>query len=80
MEELPEDAWNHIFPRNSERKGIWCDMACLRIYRVRNELSGCFTPEMSCSRYWIGRALEDAKGEVSMAEYEVRAGSAGIIT
>ncbi|MCW3129895.1 MAG: hypothetical protein N2V75_07350 [Methanophagales archaeon] len=28
--------------------------------------------EMSCSRYWIERALEDAKGEVSMAEYEVR--------
>ena len=23
--------------------------------------------EMSCSRYWIERALEDAKGEVSMA-------------
>ena len=100
VEELPEDAWNHIFLRDSERKEIWCDMACLRIYQVRNGLPGPESwlilrkeengekkyqfsnaspntkmnrlAEMSCSRYWIERALEDAKGEVSMAEYEVR--------
>lgn len=28
--------------------------------------------EMSCSRYWIERAFEDGKGEVGMADYEVR--------
>ncbi|RLG29478.1 hypothetical protein DRN97_11825 [Methanosarcinales archaeon] len=28
--------------------------------------------EMSCSRYWMERALEDAKGEAGMADYEVR--------
>jgi hypothetical protein len=27
---------------------------------------------MSCSRYWIERAIEDAKGEVGLADYEVR--------
>src|SRR5450756_1814517 len=28
--------------------------------------------QMSCSRYWIERALEDAKGEAGMADYQVR--------
>jgi hypothetical protein len=28
--------------------------------------------KMSCSRYWIERALEDAKGEGGLADYEVR--------
>ena len=27
---------------------------------------------MSCSRYWIERAIQDAKGEVGMDEYQVR--------
>ena len=27
---------------------------------------------MSCSLYWMERALEDAKGEVGMGDYEVR--------
>jgi SRSO17 transposase len=27
---------------------------------------------MSCSRYWIERAFEDAKGGTGMADYEVR--------
>ena len=26
----------------------------------------------ACSRYWMERALEDAKGEMGMADYEVR--------
>ena len=39
-EELPDDAWDHIFLRDSERKEIWCDMACLRIYQVRDGLPG----------------------------------------
>jgi len=99
-EELPEDAWDNIFLRDSERKEIWCDMACLRIHQVRDGLPGPESwliirkeengkkkyqfsnaspdtkmnrlAEMSCSRYWIERALEDAKGEVGMADYEVR--------
>ena len=96
-EELPEDAWENIFLRDSERKEIWCDMACLRIHQVRDGLPGPESwliirkdengkkyqfsnaspdtkmnrlAEMSCSRYWIERALEDAKGEVGMADYE----------
>ena len=28
--------------------------------------------KMSCSRYWIERALEDAKGIADLADYEVR--------
>lgn len=28
--------------------------------------------KMSCSRFWIERALEDGKGEVGMGDYEVR--------
>ena len=99
-EEMPEDAWDNIFLRDSERKEIWCDMACLRIHQVRDGLPGPESwliirkeengkkkyqfsnaspdtkmnrlAEMSCSRYWIERALEDAKGEVGMADYEVR--------
>jgi len=27
---------------------------------------------MSCSRYWIERALEDAKGDGGLADYELR--------
>jgi hypothetical protein len=27
---------------------------------------------MSCSRYWIERALEDGKGEAGLADYQVR--------
>jgi len=28
--------------------------------------------QMSCSRYWIERAIEDAKGEAGLADYQVR--------
>ncbi len=28
--------------------------------------------KMSASRYWIERAIQDAKGEVGMADYQVR--------
>jgi SRSO17 transposase len=100
MEELPDDAWEHTFLRDTERKELWCDLACLRVCQVRDELPGPESwlilrkdangekkyqlsnaspntklnrlAEMSCSRYWIERALEDAKGEVGMADYEVR--------
>jgi len=100
VEELPVDAWEHTFLRDTERKELWCDMACLRVHQVRDGLPGPESwlilrkedngekkyqlsnaspdtkksrlAEMSCSRYWMERALEDAKGEVGMADYEVR--------
>ncbi|HUV82190.1 MAG TPA: IS701 family transposase, partial [archaeon] len=28
--------------------------------------------QMSCSRYWIERAFQDAKGNAGMADYQVR--------
>jgi SRSO17 transposase len=99
-EELPDDAWDHIFLRDTEKKELWCDMACLRVHQVRDGLPGPESwliirkddngemkyqlsnaspnatknrlSEMSCSRYWIERAFEDGKGEVGMADYEVR--------
>jgi len=100
VEELPDDAWEHTFLRDTERRELWCDMACLRVHQVRDGLPGPESwlilrkedngekkyqlsnaspdtkmsrlAEMSCSRYWMERALEDAKGEVGMADYEVR--------
>jgi len=99
-EELPDDAWDTIFLRDTERKELWCDMACLRVHQVRDGLPGPESrliirkddngemkyqlsnaspnvtknrlAEMSCSRYWVERAFEDGKGEVGMADYEVR--------
>jgi len=37
-EELPKDARDNIFLRDSERKEIWCNMACL--HQVRDGLPG----------------------------------------
>jgi SRSO17 transposase len=99
-EEHSDKPWEHIFLRDTERKELWCDMVCLRVYQVRDELPGRESwliirkddngemkyqlsnaspnatmkrlAEMSCSRYWIERAFEDAKGEVGMADYQVR--------
>ena len=99
-EELLDGTWDHIFLRDTERKELWCDMACLRVHQVRDRLPGPESwliirkddngemkyqlsnaspnatknrlAEMSCSRYWIERAFEDGKGEVGMADYEVR--------
>ena len=99
-EETPEEEKERVFLRDTERKELWCNMVCLRVYQVREGLPGPESwliilwddngevkyqlsnaspgtkmkrlAEMSCSRYWIERALEDAKGEVGMADYEVR--------
>jgi SRSO17 transposase len=98
--EIPEVEKERIFLRDTERKELWCNMVCLRVYPVRDELPGPESwliirwddngevkyqlsnapantkikrlAEMSCSRYWIERAFEDAKGELGMADYEVR--------
>lgn len=100
-ESLKEFRWNRIFLRDTERKELWCEMACLRVYPVRDELPGeevwliirrdedkkrtkyqlSNAPletsierlgQMSCSRYWIERAFEDAKGIAGLADYQIR--------
>ncbi|MFQ6118961.1 MAG: IS701 family transposase [Methanosarcinales archaeon] len=98
--ETPEQEKDRVFLRDTERKELWCKMACLRVYQIRDGIPGPESwliirwfdngevkyqlsnasprtkqrrlAEMSCSRYWIERALEDAKGEVGMGDYEVR--------
>ena len=98
---LDSSNWERVFLRDSERKELWCQLACLRVYPVVDSLPGkeCWLllrrnegeseikyqlsnappdtsverlGKMSCSRYWIERALEDAKSEVGLADYEVR--------
>lgn len=98
---LPPEAWHRLFLRDTERKGLWCRLAAVRVFPVRDGLPGPehwlgirqnegepevkyqlsnaspSTPvarlgQMSASRYWMERALEDAKGEAGLADYEVR--------
>jgi len=100
-DQLDSSEFHHIFLRDTERKELWCQMACLRIYPVNNKLPGkeawliirkddgdanikyqlSNAPlgtsierlgDMSCSRYWIERTLQDAKGNAKMADYQVR--------
>jgi SRSO17 transposase len=99
--ELDSSQWHRVYLRDSERKEMWCKLACLRIYPVNESLPGkeCWLiirrnegesdtkyqlsnapleisieklGQMSCSRYWIERALEDAKGDGGLADYELR--------
>jgi SRSO17 transposase len=99
--ELDLSQWHRVYLRDSERKEMWCKLACLRVYPVKDSLPGneCWLiirrnegendtkyqfsnapletsieklGKMSCSRYWIERALEDAKGDGGLADYEVR--------
>jgi SRSO17 transposase len=98
--EIPAVEKEHVFLRDTERRELWCNMVCLRVYQVRDTLPGpeswliirwddngeikyqlsnasptaeiARLAEMSCSRYWIERAFEDAKGEIGLADYEVR--------
>jgi SRSO17 transposase len=101
VNDLDSLQWHRVFLRDSERKEMWCKLACLRVYPVNNSLPGkeCWLiirrnegendtkyqfsnapletsieklGQMSCSRYWIERALEDAKGDGGLADYEVR--------
>jgi SRSO17 transposase len=100
-DQLDPSEYQHVFLRDTERKELWCKMACLRVYPVQDELPGKETwliirkddgenktkyqfsnapintsierfGQMSCSRYWIERALQDAKGNAKMADYQVR--------
>lgn len=101
VNDLDSSHWQRVFLRDSERKEMWCKLACIRVYPVNDSLPGneCWLVirrnegendtkyqfsnapvdtsieklgKMSCSRYWIERALEDAKGDVGLADYEVR--------
>lgn len=98
---LPASLWNRVLIRDTDRKELWSQIACIRVYPVRDGLPGkehwliirkdegenktkhqmsnapANTPikslgEMSASRYWIERAIQDAKGEGGMTDYEVR--------
>jgi len=98
---LDPSQWQHVFLRDTERKELWSNLACLRVCPVRNGLPGkdawliirkddgekrtkyqlSNVPvdttvermgQMSCSRYWIERALEDAKGNTGLGDYQVR--------
>jgi SRSO17 transposase len=92
--------WEHILIRDTERKELWSNIACIRVYPVVDKLPGdelwliirkddgnettkyqfsnapldtdiTRFAQMSCSRYWIERAIEDAKG-VGLADYQIR--------
>jgi SRSO17 transposase len=100
-DQLAPSEYQRVFLRDTERKELWCQMVCLRVYPVQDELPGKETwliirkddgenktkyqfsnapintnierfGQMSCSRYWIERALQDAKGNAKMADYQVR--------
>jgi SRSO17 transposase len=95
------DKWVRVPVRETERKELKIDIACLRVYPVENRLPGNEVwliirkevgtdiikyqlsnapastdvkrlAKMSCSRYWIERAIEDAKGIGALADYEAR--------
>ena len=100
-QELDSSQYHRIFVRDSERKNIWCELTCLRVYSTDNSLPSnerwliirrtegekkikyqfSNAPletslekfgKMSYSRYWIERAIEDAKSDLGLADYEVR--------
>jgi len=37
---LDASEYHHVFLRDSERKEMWCHIACLRVYPVQDELPG----------------------------------------
>jgi SRSO17 transposase len=98
---IDQSQWKQVLARNTERKELMINIACLRVYPVENNLPakelwlvirkevGQDTikyqltnasldtdverlAKMSCSRYWIERAIEDAKGVASLEDYEAR--------
>ncbi len=104
-DQVDPELWNHFFIRDTERKELWSNVACVRVYPIDNGLPGkelwliirrddgesttkyqmsnapldtSFEQlaKMACSRYWIERAFEDAKGNAGLADYEVRSWTA----
>ena len=100
-EQIETAQWRQVTVRDTERKELKIDIACLRVYPVENKLPGkelwliirkevgqgtvkyqlsnaapdsdiLKLAKMSCSRYWIERAIEDAKGVASLEDYEAR--------
>ncbi len=98
---LDASQWERVFVRDTERKELWSNMVCFRVYPVVDKLPGdelwliirkddgessikyqlSNAPpntsverfaQMSCSRYWIERSFEDAKGIAGLADYQVR--------
>jgi|LGVC01.1.fsa_nt_gb SRSO17 transposase len=39
-DQLDAEQWNHIFIRDTERKKLWSNIACIRVYPVVDELPG----------------------------------------
>jgi SRSO17 transposase len=95
------EKWVRVPVRDTERKELKIDIACLRVFPIENQMPGkelwliirkevgedaikyqfSNAPDdtdlnrlakMSCSRYWIERAIEDAKGIGALADYEAR--------
>ena len=100
-ERIDPKQWRQVPVRNTERKELKMDIACLRVFPVENRLPGkelwlvirkevgqdtvkyqltnaapdtdiLRLAKMSCSRYWVERAIEDAKGVGSLEDYEAR--------
>ena len=98
---IDAEKWVRVPVRDTERKELKLDIACLRVYPVENQMPGkelwliirkevgedvikyqfsnapidtdlSQLARMSCSRYWIERAIEDAKGIGALADYEAR--------
>lgn len=98
---LDDSQWNHVYVRDTERKKLWSNIACLRVYPVIDKLPGdklwliirrddggdsikyqfSNAPpdtsverfaQMSYSRYWIERTIQDAKGIAGLADYQLR--------
>lgn len=101
VDRLDSPESHRVFLRDTERKELWCQMVCLRVYPVHDDLPGKEVwlilrrnegekeikyqfsnasadtsikrlGQMSCSRYWIERVFQDAKGNAGMADYQVR--------
>lgn len=100
LSEHPDTKYHRVYLRDTERKELWSQLACLRVYPVENKLGEetwliirrdegenetkyqfSSAPEgtsierlcrISCSRYWIERALQDGKCTSKMADYQVR--------
>jgi SRSO17 transposase len=100
-EQIDSAQWKRVPARDTERKELLIDIACLRVCPVENKLPGnelwriirkevgqdavkyqltnvaldmdiLRLAKMSCSRYWVEHAIEDAKGVGSLEDYEAR--------
>jgi len=54
--QLDAEQWNHIFVRDTERKKLWSNIACIRVYPVVDELPG--------NEIWLIIRIDDGDGSV----------------